>query len=82
MESGNDAATSNPVKLALTADEVAGVLGISRALVWKLHASGRLPRPVRFGRAVRWERRSLETWLAAGAPPRERWETMRSNKGA
>ncbi len=78
MESTAPVTNNNLAKLTLTADEVAGVLGISRALVWKLHSSGRLPRPVRFGRAVRWDRRSLEAWLAAGAPPRDRWETMRS----
>jgi len=55
----------------LTAEEVAVALGISRALVWKLHSIGKLPSPVRFGRAVRWHRATLDRWIAAGAPPRE-----------
>ena len=67
-------------RLALSADEVAEILGISRAHVWKLASSGRLPRPVRLGRAVRWDRKTLEAWLAAGAPPRDRWESMRSSE--
>lgn len=65
-------------RIALSAEEVADVLGISRAHVFKLHSSGRLPRPVKLGRAVRWPRRDLEEWLAAGAPPRDRWEAMRA----
>lgn len=65
-------------KIALSAEEVADALGISRAHVFKLHSSGRLPRPVKLGRTVRWPRQDLEEWLAAGAPPRDRWESMRA----
>lgn len=64
-------------RLALSADEVAAMLGISRAHVWKLASSGRMPRPIRLGRAVRWDRKNLEAWLAAGAPSRDRWEAVR-----
>lgn len=66
----------NTQRLALTAEEVAELLGISRAHVFRLQSSGRLPRPIRLGRAVRWPRTVLEAWLEAGAPPRERWEVM------
>jgi len=69
-----DALTSFGGRLALSADEVAEALGISRAHVWKLASTGRLPKPVRLGRAVRWARKDLEEWLAAGAPSRDRWE--------
>ena len=69
---------ANADRLALTADEVAALLGVSRAHLWKLHSSGRLPRPIRLGRVVRWDRRAIEAWVEAGAPPRERWEAMRS----
>lgn len=63
-------------RLAISADEMAELLGISRAHVWRLHSQGRIPRPVRLGRAVRWDRATIERWLAAGTPPRERWEAM------
>lgn len=63
-------------RLALSAGEVAKLLGISRAHVWRMHSSGRLPPPVRLGRAVRWERAAIEGWLSAGAPSRDRWESM------
>jgi len=34
-------------RLAISADEMAELLGISRAHVWRLHSQGRIPRPVR-----------------------------------
>ncbi len=64
------------IRLAISADEMAELLGISRAHVWRLHSQGRIPRPVRLGRAVRWDRATIERWLAVGAPTRERWEAM------
>ncbi len=66
----------NVRRLALTAEQVGVALGVSRATVWRMHASGRLPAPVRFGRAVRWEQYTIEEWLAAGAPSREQWEAL------
>ena len=43
-------------RLALSAADLAGLLGISQRHVWKLAASGRLPKPIRLGRSVRWLR--------------------------
>lgn len=60
-------------RLAITASEVAALLGVSRAHVWRLNAAGRLPEPVRLGKAVRWLRSEIEAWLAAGAPDRDTW---------
>jgi excisionase family DNA binding protein len=60
--------------LCLTAKEVARLLGVSVRHVYKLHASGRLPRPVRLSRSARWRRAELEAWLAQGSPERSRWE--------
>ena len=64
-------------QLALTATELATRLGISRAHVWKLLSLGRLPAPVRLGRAVRWDKRVIDAWLAAGAPSAAQWERMK-----
>lgn len=68
-------------RMALSAEEVAEALGISRAHVFRLASSGRLPRSFRLGRAVRWDRATLEAWLAAGAPPRDKWEALRAEDG-
>ncbi|MGD9689172.1 MAG: helix-turn-helix transcriptional regulator [Phycisphaerales bacterium] len=68
------------LRLALSPVEVAAALGISRAQVFRLESSGRLPRPIRLGRIVRWDRATFEAWLAAGAPRRESWELLHSSQ--
>lgn len=64
-------------RLALTAAEVANRLGISQRHFWSMVAAGRVPRPFRLGRSVRWVAEELEAWLRAGAPPLDRWERIR-----
>jgi len=67
--------TSAPAdRIALAAADVARLLGISERHLWTLHSSGRLPRPVKLGRSVRWNRSELQRWLDAGCPSRDRWE--------
>lgn len=65
------------IPLAYTADDLATLLRCSKRHILAMSASGRLPRPFRLGRAVRWEAREISAWVAAGAPRRDRWETMR-----
>ena len=72
--------STEPERLALPAVEVAKLLGISERHAWALNSSGRLPRPVHLGRAVRWNLAELRAWLDANCPERSRWEAMR--KGA
>jgi predicted DNA-binding transcriptional regulator AlpA len=65
-------------RLALSAIDAARLLGISRAQLWKLHSSGKLPLPVRLGaKAPRWRVAKLRDWLAAGCPDRQTWLRMR-----
>jgi len=59
--------------LLLTASDVAGLLAVSLRTVRRLDMTGRLPAPLLIGRAVRWRRAEITSWLAAGAPPRSRW---------
>lgn len=63
--------------LAITAEELAELLGISKRHLWSLNAKAKLPRPVRLGRSVRWSLPEVRDWLAAGAPDREAWERSR-----
>ena len=65
-------------RMALSAAEVAEQLGVSVRHVQALHASGRLPMPIRLGRSVRWRQQELRDWLEAGCPGRDRWETMKA----
>lgn len=69
-----------PAPLTVDARGAAALLGISRSSFWKLHSAGKVPRPLRFGRATRWNREELELWLRAGAPSRERWEELQLPK--
>ena len=62
-----------PASLLLTAADVAGLLAVSLRTVRRLDITGRLPAPLLIGRAVRWRRAEITSWLAAGAPPRARW---------
>jgi prophage regulatory protein len=66
------------VCLALPASDVAKLLNISTRHLWSLNSSGRLPRPIRFGRTTRWRADELRAWLDAGAPPRDQWEQLQA----
>jgi predicted DNA-binding transcriptional regulator AlpA len=66
-------------RAAIPAREAAALLGISERHLWTLDATGRVPRPVRLGRAVRWSSAELRDWLAAGGPDREAWEARRQS---
>lgn len=68
-------------RLAVTAAEFAKLLDISERHLWAQHAAGKIPRPLRFGRAVRWNRAELQAWLDAGAPARDQWEARRAGGG-
>ena len=57
----------------LSAEDLARELGFSVRTIRRLDESGRLPRPVRIGRAVRWRRAEVRAWTEAGCPPREEW---------
>lgn len=61
----------------LDAVDVSRLLNVSKRHVAALNASGRLPRPVKLGRRTVWVADELRAWLAAGAPERSRWETIR-----
>lgn len=60
-------------KLLISDRELAGLLGCSRALVWRLNSAGQVPEPVHIGGLTRWRKAEIESWVAAGAPPRTRW---------
>ena len=72
--------TTNPEASAswlLTAAEVAQRMKVCQRHLWALLASGRLPRPVRLGRSVRWRAAELRCWIDAGCPALDRWEAVK-----
>lgn len=68
--------------LVVDAIELARLLDMSVRTIRRLDCSGKLPRPVRIGGAVRWLVAEIEAWLAAGCPDRQRWEAIRGSKAA
>jgi excisionase family DNA binding protein len=57
----------------LSAEDLARELGFTLRTIRRLDSAGRLPRPVRIGRAVRWRRAEVRAWANAGCPPRAEW---------
>ena len=53
----------------LDVDAVARLLDCSPRHVCRLSDAGRMPSPVRVGTLVRWQRISIEDWIAGGCRP-------------
>ena len=69
-----------PGALLLDCRQAAALLHVSRAAFWKLHSQGRVPLPIRLSaRIVRWRRAELESWVAEGCPPRDKWIWKRAS---
>jgi len=63
--------------LLVDAREAGRLCSVSRSLWLSLHGQGRVPRPVCLGRRMLWSIAELRSWIAAGCPPRDRWEASR-----
>lgn len=63
----NSKTTSNEtLPVLVTADEVASMLSISNATVHRHNTEGRLPEPIRIGRAIRWRLKDITAWIENG----------------
>jgi excisionase family DNA binding protein len=63
-----DGKSMAPPAVMLDVEHVAELLGVSTRHVRRLVDAGKCPQPVRLGRACRWPRRVVETWIADGCP--------------
>jgi len=52
-------------------EEIAKLLGISSRHVYRLADSGRMPRPIKLGGAVRWDVDAVSQWIDQGCPKQE-----------
>ena len=68
-------------RLAISARELAQMLGVSLRQIWRLNASGKLPRPLRIGGSVRWSRQEIVEWFEAGCPDRRTWQARKAVQG-
>lgn len=73
-----------PEPLLLTVGDLAELLRVSEATIWRLRAKGRLPRPLdALGKQlVRWEAEDVRAWVRAGMPALKHWEAMKGGRGA
>lgn len=69
---------TEPSPIVVNTAELATLLHVSQRHINDMNKEGRLPAPVRFGRAVRWIRSEIDAWLAAGAPDRNAWNMHRA----
>ena len=63
---GEPSATVKPATVAndlIEADELAAMLRIDIRTLRRWRHEGRLPKPIRGGRGLRWERRIIEKWI-------------------
>lgn len=73
------ASMSGAVETGTYTDETLAIrLGVSVRHVKNMAAAGKLPTPIRLGRAKRYDRAAVESWIAAGCPSRTEWEARRT----
>jgi len=56
---------------------LADLLNVSLRQIDRLDSGGKLPVALAFGRCRRWSVSEIEDWVAAGAPDRRTWASMR-----
>jgi excisionase family DNA binding protein len=66
----SDPAPATPVLFSV--GDVACLLNCSKQHIRRLADAGRMPRPVKLGGLVRWNRAEIENWIAAGCPDHRR----------
>lgn len=52
----------------LSTQDLADLMQCSDRHIANLRKEGRMPAPVRLGTLVRWPRKAIEDWIAAGCP--------------
>lgn len=73
---------ANEQSIAISAKQLSRLLGVSLRQVWRLNATGKLPRPIRIGGSVRWNRAEVLRWFDAGCPDRQVWEARKEVENA
>ncbi|MFX0194682.1 MAG: helix-turn-helix transcriptional regulator [Candidatus Hodarchaeota archaeon] len=62
----------------LSAKMLGDMLRLSKRQIFRLNSCGKIPAPLRIGGAVRWSADEISAWLAAEAPDRRTWESMKN----
>lgn len=64
--------------LLLSARDLAHLLRVSTATIWRLRAAGKLPRPLdSLGKQLlRWDASEVQRWVQAGMPDLKTWQVL------
>ena len=68
---------SDNLGLLVDSKEVSKLLKVSSRTIWSMLATGRMLKPIRIGRSVRWSYDEIKAWVEAGCPHRDRWTWKR-----
>ena len=60
----------------IDAPMLAEKLNVHEVTIRKWQLNGKIPAPVRIGRAVKWRLTEIDAWIKAACPPRAKWEAM------
>ncbi|MCH8829678.1 MAG: helix-turn-helix domain-containing protein [Planctomycetes bacterium] len=60
--------TSQESSALVDVRQVAELLGCSTRHIYRLADAGKMPRPVKLGALVRWNRATLQEWFDTGCP--------------
>lgn len=56
----------------LSVEQVGAMLEVSSSTIYRLSDGGKLPKPVKIGSLVRWNRIEIESWISGGCKARGR----------
>jgi predicted DNA-binding transcriptional regulator AlpA len=76
-ERSQNHAKSDQEPIAISARQMSQMLGVSLRQCWRLSSAGKLPKPIRLGGSVRWNRQEIMDWFQAGCPDRRAWEARK-----
>ncbi len=63
----------------VNAKNLAKTLSVSERHVWRMKASGKLPKPITVGGCVRWLLSDIELFLSMGCPAQKQFEAMKQS---
>ncbi len=77
--SGSNDIVPEPDRLIKT-EEIAKIVDVSRTKLHELRTLGHLPKPVKFGRSLRWRLSDIYRWIDVGCPRVREFEKIKRKK--
>ena len=78
-----DAAANERQDMLVGVPKLEKLTAISKRTIFRLNASGKLPRPIRIGGAIRWRLSDIHEWIRLSCPNRRDFEArMDADRGS